>query len=154
MGRLKTVLVVGILAAVAGKVLLDGLRRKSQQRGNEALRDDIKANLYVLVSEGKFIEEPLRILPFDFATVRVAVKNVLFCFTRGRDELSVLVPPCHAPGESHLLAVVIAGLESRDGAWPESMNSFPRIAAVLLPRLDALNQAFAKDQYAEFKKKL
>jgi len=123
-----------------------------QRRANHALMDDVQANLYFLYSRGQPIEEKRpRSLPFDYASVRIAFENIYFTFTRGRGELNVTLAPRHAPTDGHELTLVVAALDSSD---LRPVGDFPGIAAVLRPRLRALNEAFSESRYPEFEKKL
>ena len=69
-----------------------------QRKSNQALWDDVQANLYFLYSNGELIKEKHpQILPFDYASVSLVFDNIRFCFTRGREELNVSLSPRHAP---------------------------------------------------------
>ena len=123
-----------------------------QRRKNQSLWNDVQANLYSLYTGGVPIREKNpKILPFDYASVRLIFKNISFCFTRGRGELNVTLAPSIAPTDSHEFAVVIAALDSRH---IKPVNNFAEIASILRPRLDALNQAFSENCYPDFEKKL
>lgn len=125
-----------------------------QRRKNKSLSDDVQANLYFLYSEGRLVKEKhLRILPFDYATVRIIFENIVFCFTRGRGELNVSLSPRHAPKDTHILQVVIATLDSKDVTEQSEVSYLSEVADLLRPRLDALNQAFSEQAYPDFQKR-
>ncbi len=126
-----------------------------QKRGNQKLCDDVQENLYFLYSGGQVIKEKrTEILPFDYAIVRIIFGNVVFCFTRGRDELNVSLSPRHAPNHTHLLPVVISALDSKDVTEQRRVSYLSEVAELLRPRLDAVNQAFSEQAYPDFQKKL
>ena len=128
------------------------LEPRSQRKANQALADDVRANLNFLFSSGELADEgPTPIHPFDYAVVRIDYGNICFYFARGRGELNISLAPRHAPKRSHELALVIAALESSNLIL---VNGFREIAAVLHPRLDALNRAFSESQYPSLGKKL
>ena len=55
-----------------------------QKRENQALWDDVQANLYFLYTKGQPLKEKWpRPLPFDYASVYLTYENLRFCFTRG-----------------------------------------------------------------------
>lgn len=125
-----------------------------QRRKNQSLRDDVQANLYFLYSEGQLVNEKHpKILPFDYAIVRIIFGNIVFCFTRGRDELNVSLSPRHAPNDSHLLSVVIAVLDSKDVTEQRGVSYLSEVAELLRPRLGALNEAFSEQAYPDFQER-
>jgi len=125
-----------------------------QRRQNQSLCDDVQANLYFLYSGGQLIHEKHpKILPFDYAMVRIIFGNIVFCFTRGRDELNVSLSPRHAPNDTHLLSVVIAVLDSKDVTEQREVCYLSELAELLRPRLDALNHAFSEQSYPDFQKR-
>jgi len=125
-----------------------------QKGKNQSLRDDVQANLYFLYSEGQLVNEKHpKILPLDYAIVRIIFGNIIFCFTRGRDELNVSLSPRHAPNDTHLLPVVIAVLDSKGVTEQKGVSYLSEVAELLRPRLDALNQAFSEQAYPDFQKR-
>ena len=125
-----------------------------QRRRNQSLCDDVQANLYFLYSGGQLITEKRpAILPFDYAIVRIIFGNIVFCFTRGRDELNVSLSPRHAPNDTHILPIVIAVLDSKDVTEQREVSYLPDVAELLRPRLDALNHAFSELSYPDFKER-
>jgi len=126
-----------------------------QRKSNQALWDDVQANLYFLYSNGELIKEKHpQILPFDYASVSLVFDNIRFCFTRGREELNVSLSPRHAPMDTHQLPVVIAALDSKDVTELKPIAYFSEVGDLLRPRLDALNRAFSEKAYPDFKRKL
>ena len=127
----------------------------SQQKQNWALRDDVRANLAFLASEGEFLNsQPVAILPFDYASVKLSRENVLFTITRGRGELNVSVSPRHIPAETHELGRVIAALECRHLSEKDLVNDWGGIERLLRPRLTDLNRAFSEREYLHLKERL
>jgi len=111
-------------------------------------------NLDFLTADGEFLNsQPLVILPFDYASVKLSRNNVLFTITRGRGELNVSVAPRHIPTESHELGYVIAALESHLRVQ-ESVNDWESIERLLRPRLAILNAAFSEHEYSHLREKL
>lgn len=126
-----------------------------QRKANQALWDDVQANLYFLYSRGELIKERRpQVLPFDYASVRIVFQNIHFCFTRGRGELNVSLSPRHASMDTHQLPVVIAALDSRDVTEQKPVSNLSEVGDLLRPRLDTLNKAFSEQEYPEFKRKL
>jgi hypothetical protein len=69
-----------------------------QRKANESLLEDVRATLPFLFSIGRVIQTPqIRVLPFNYASVEIGRMNLLFSFTRGREEINILVAPRHAP---------------------------------------------------------
>ena len=57
-----------------------------QRKSNQALWDDVQANLYFLYSNGELIKEKHpQILPFDYASVSLVFDNIRFCFGDGKN---------------------------------------------------------------------
>ena len=85
-----------------------------QRKANQSLVEDVRANLPFLFPKGSVVQPPrIRVLPFDYASVEIGWENLLFSFTRGREETNVVVAPTHAPNMSYELGPVIAALEDR-----------------------------------------
>ena len=124
----------------------------SQKRRNQTLWSDIQANLYFLSKRGqRIIEKHPTTLPFDYASVRILLGNIHFCFTRGRGELNVTLAPSHDLSQFVELSLVIAALDSGN---LKPASDFESIASILSPRIDALNEVFSKTSYPEFSKNL
>jgi len=125
----------------------------SQRRKNQALWNDVQANLYFLYSGGQpIIETHPNIQPFDYASVRISYGNVLYCFTRGRGEVNVTLAARHAPARSHELSKVIAALENARVA--PIGNGLASASSAIHSRLAALDEAFSEGRYSEFEDKL
>lgn len=126
-----------------------------QRKANQSLIDDVRANLPFLFPNGGVVEHPqVRVLPFDYASVEVSWENLLFSFTRGREETNVVVAPRHAPNMSYELGPVIAALE--DGRYSDrhAINDLRNAADLLQPHLQALNRAFSERDFPAIKQKL
>jgi hypothetical protein len=137
------------------KVLFGWLEIWSQRKADASLLHDIRVNLHFLFPTGSVVKERwYRVLPFDYASVRINYGNVCYCFTRGREELNVSLSPRHAPAETHRLVVVIAALDSTDAAEQKPTRQFSDVEDVLRPRLDALDDAFSESHYPDFRPKL
>jgi len=73
-----------------------------QRKANKSIIEDVRANLPFLFSKGSIVEHPrIRVLPLDYASVEIGWENLLFSFTRGREDTNVVVAPCHAPNVSY-----------------------------------------------------
>jgi hypothetical protein len=129
----------------------------SQREKNASLQADIQANLFFLYSTGEVVREKwARTVshPFDYAVVRIRSGNVCFCFTRGQDQLNVLLAPRHNPSDTHALHIVIAALDSTDAIEQKPTKYLSDVAELLRPRLNALNNAFSENGYPAFREKL
>jgi len=148
--------VIGFILKVAYKILLGWwLDPRLQRKANRALLDDIEANLYTLVSEGEItVPSETAVLPFDYASISIIYKNISFCFTRGRGDITVSVSPRHVPAESHDLASVVAGIDRRNLSERDFVHDLAGAARLLRPRLEALNDAFSEGKYPAFRKTL
>lgn len=128
-----------------------------QRRKNAALRDDIQASLYFLYSTGEIVNAQwLRtaVHPFDYAVVRILKDNICLGFSRGQDQLNVILSPRHAPRDTHELYTVIAAIDSTDVRGQKPVQYLSDIAELLRPRMDALNEAFSEGGYPAFREKL
>jgi len=126
-----------------------------QRKSNQSLIEDVRANLPFLFPKGSVVEHPwIRVLPFDYASVEIGWENLLFSFTRGRDQTSVVVAPRHAPNVSYELGAVTAALE--DGRYSDrhAINDLRDAANLLQPHLQALNAAFSERDFPTIKQKL
>src|SRR5579872_6692912 len=124
-----------------------------QRRRNNALLNDVQANLDFLCSRGEpILEKHLVVHPFDYASVTILFGNVYYCFTRGRGELNVTVAPRQAPTHSRELSLVIAALDSarREPIGPD----FGSIRRKIRSHLASLDQAFSEERYPDFEKRL
>jgi len=126
-----------------------------QRKANQSLSEDLRANLPFLFSKGSVVEHPrVRVLPFDYASVEIGWENLLFSFTRGREDTNVVVAPCHAPNVSYELGLVIAAIEDRRYSDSYAINDLRDAANLLQPHLQALNAAFSERDFPTIKEKL
>jgi len=150
------VLLVGFVAKTIYRTLFGWwLDPWLQRKANQSLIENLRENLPFLFSGGSVVEPPrIRVLPFDYASVEVGWENLLFSFTRGREDVSVLVAPAHAPNMSYELGPVIAALEDRRFSERYSINHLRDAAYLLQPHLQALNRAFSEPEFPMIKQKL
>ena len=120
----------------------------AQERANRALNDDIKASLSFLFPDGEFLNDPTKILPFDYAASRVLYKNVLLSFTRGRGEINITVAPRHLAEDRRELASVLTVLTLKR----TSISTLADSSSLFRDNLSALNAAFSEQEYPQFKK--
>jgi hypothetical protein len=126
-----------------------------QYSANRALWDDVQANLYFLASQWELVNSrPVKVLPFDYASVNILWENVLFIITRGRGDVSVSVAPRHAMRELYQLGPVIAALEHRHLSERDSFHDLGGAATLLRPRLRVLNTAFSEQEYLHIRERL
>ena len=147
---------LGFVLGIAYKIFLAWwLDPWLQRKANRALLDDIKANLYFLVSEGQLVNSRRsQVLPFDYASVQINYGNILFCITRGRGGVNVSVSPRYAPGESYELGRVVAALERRHLSECDLVNTLSGVGSLLRPHLQGLNDAFSETEYPGFRDRL
>ena len=137
------------------KILFGWVHIISQRRADAQLTRDVRINVHFLFPAGQFIKDRwYRVLPFDYASVRVNFENVIVIFTRGQGQLNVSAAPRNSPREIYRIAVIVAALDSIDARDFREPQSLDGVGGVLRPRLVALNEAFSESQYPEFKKKL
>jgi hypothetical protein len=126
-----------------------------QRRANQLLIEDIRAKLPFLFPDGSIVQHPqIRVLPFDYASVEVGWGNLLFSFTRGREETNVVVAPRHAPNMCYELGPVIAALENRRYTECDAVNDLYDAANLVQPYLQTLNAAFSERDFPIIKQKL
>ena len=126
-----------------------------QRKANQSLVEDVRANLPFLFPKGSVVQPPrIRVLPFDYASVEIDWENLLFSFTRGREETNVVVAPTHAPNMSYELGPVIAALEDRRYSDRYAISDLRDAANLLQPHLQALNTAFSERDFPTIKQKL
>jgi len=126
-----------------------------QRKANRSLLNDVRENFSFLFPKGHVLKQPrIRVLPFDYASVEIAWENLLFSFTRGREEVNVLVAPSHAPKMSYELGPAIAALENRHYSERDRVTNLHDAANLLQPGLEALNTAFSKQSFPAMKQKL
>lgn len=148
-------LALRFLVIAVDKVLFGWLYILWQRRGDIALARDIRTNLHFLFPVGEIIKERwYRVLPFDYASVRLNYENIRFCFTQGRETLTVSMSPHGWPQEVFELSVVLAALDSADMAEQKQARSMSDLGDLLRPRLAALNGAFSVTEYPKFREKL
>jgi hypothetical protein len=126
-----------------------------QRKANRALLDDVQASFYSLVSDGQ-ITHPKRttVLPFDYASVKIVYRNALFCFTRGRGDVTVSVSPRHAPDESYELGRALAAVDGKRLSEHYLVNDLESAAKLLRPRMEALNSAFSEETYSGIRQRI
>lgn len=122
-----------------------------QYRADQALWAEVQSTLYFLTSRGQRIKKRKeRILPFDYAMVTLVYENICFYFTKGRGELNVSVAPSRNRDETSHLNFVLAILEGKQiSKFPEP-QTMPEVRELLLPRIQALNEAFSESAYPKF----
>lgn len=149
---------IGFVLRVINKILLWWwLDIWLQRKENAALRDDIQANLFFLYSTGEVVKEQwlkTKLLPFDYASVCILNGPICFWFTRGQDDLAVMLSPRHDPRDTHELHIVIAALDSTDVREQKPARYLSDVAELLRPRMDALNDAFSESRYPAFRESL
>jgi hypothetical protein len=150
------VLLVGFVVKAIYRAMFEWwLNPWLQRKANQSLIEDVHANLPFLFPNGSVVEHPeIRVLPFDYASVEIGWENLLFSFTRGREETNVVVAPRHAPNMSYQLGPVIAALEDRRYADRYVINDLHDAANLLQPHLQALNAAFSEQDFPTIKQKL
>lgn len=118
--------------------------------------EDVRVHLPFLFPIGSGAEHPqIRVVAFDcYASVEIGWENSLFSFTRGREEINVIVAPRLAPNISYELGPVIAALEGSRYADRYAINELQDAANLLQPHLQALNTAFAERDFPTIKQKL
>ena len=125
-----------------------------QRKANEALWNTLQSNFYFLTSRGQRVEEKALVIhPFDYASIRIVLDNLCFCFTQGRGEFNVSLSPARSARDSYPLAWVIAALDSKE-AKIDPVGSLDDAARVVKLRLDELEDAFSDREFPEFRKKL
>jgi hypothetical protein len=126
-----------------------------QRRANRALLDDVRENFNFVVADGQ-IANPQRtaVLPFDYASVAIIHKNVVFCFTRGRGDLSVSVAPSSAPKDSYEIGRTMACIDGKRLSEDYLVNDFESAAKLLRPRMEALNSAFSEQNYPTIRQRI
>ena len=126
-----------------------------QRKANQSLIEDIRAKLPFLFPIGDFVRYPrIRVLPFDYASVELGRENLLFSFTRGREETSVVVAPRWAPDSSYELGPVMAALEGKQYSDRYAVNNLHDVAKLLQPHLHTLNAAFSEREFPTIKQRL
>ncbi len=126
-----------------------------QRKQNQSLLDNIQKNLHFLFPEGHVVQHPqIRVLPFDYASAEIKWENLLFSFTQGREEVSVLVAPRHAPNLSYELGPLVAALENRHYSERDVIASLSDAANLLRLRLELLNAAFSEQEFPRTREKL
>jgi hypothetical protein len=146
---------LGSLFSAVYKVLFGWLEIWIQKKADSALLYDVRTNFFFLFPHAEVVKERwYRVLPFDYASVRLNYENICLCFTRGRGELNVTLSPLHAPRDTHELTYVVATLDSVNISKVTTKGSLDGAADLVRPRLDTLNEAFSERGYSEFVKKL
>jgi hypothetical protein len=125
-----------------------------QKRKNRALLDDLQRDFYFLVSEAEAITLPAAVLPFNYASVEILWRNLVFIITRGRGEVNVSIARRHARNQRSELGPTIAALEGRLFSEKEVVRDLGDAAALLRPRLDLLNTAFSEQHFARTWKRI
>ena len=126
-----------------------------QRKANRSLVEDVRANLPFLFPKGSVVAPSrIRVLPFDYASVEIGWENLLFSFTRGREETNAVVAPAHAPNMSYELGPVIAALEDKRYSDRYAIKDLRNAADLLQPHLQALNAAFSERDFPTIKQKL
>lgn len=104
--------VLGSLFLATYKVLFGWLEIWSQRKADSSLRYDVRRSFFFLFPPAEIVKERwYRVLPFDYASVRLNYKNICFTFTRGRGELNVSLSPRHVPLDRRELSYIVATLD-------------------------------------------
>jgi hypothetical protein len=119
-------------------------------KANRELVDEIKQNLYFLISEPSSI----RVLRAEWPTVEIPWGNLLFTIVRWRGDVTVSVAPKHAPVQSYELGPLIAAFEGRHLSERDIVNDLGDAARLLRPRLEGLNAAFSEQEFPRIKGRL
>jgi hypothetical protein len=81
-------------------------------------------------------------------------KTCCFLLRRGREDLSVLIAPRHAPNLSYELGSLVAAVENRQYSERDVIASLSDAANLLRPRLKLLNTAFSEQEFPRTREKL
>lgn len=147
-------LAVGAVFKALDTVLFGWLHWWIQKRANDRLAVDVLASLYFLSPEAARVKERTKVLPFDYAAVKVLYQNICFIFTRGDGEVHVSLSPRLDIRDEHQLANVISAIESRNESERDMTLTLIDAVSLIRPRLQALNEAFSPQHYREFKERL
>src|SRR5262245_5344352 len=102
---------------------------------NSSLLCDVDTHFFFLFPTAQIVRERwYRVLPFDYASVRINYKNI--CFSRGRGELNISLSPRHAPLAMHELTYVVAVLDSVNLSKVSTNGRLDGAADLIRPRLD------------------
>lgn len=146
---------LGSLFSAIYKVLFGWLEIWSQRKADSPLQYDVRSSFFFLFPPAEIVKERwFRVLPFDYASVRLNYENICFSFTRGRGELNVCLSPRHAPRDTHELSYVVATLDSVNISKVTTRGDLDGAADLIRPRLEALNEAFSERGYSEFAERL
>jgi hypothetical protein len=92
--------------------------------------------------------------PFDYATVIVTDNNVIYRFTKGRNEERVDLGSALEPGRWHELSLVIGILDGPEEVQRGSIQDFQTAARLLKTNFGAIEEAFSETHYPRLKKQL
>lgn len=146
---------IGFFVKVLYKIVFAWwLDPRMQRAANRELLDAVHASLSFLVSQAESVSSPSSVLPFDYASVEVLWKNLMFVITQGRGELNVCVAPRKLPNELWEIEPVIAALESRHFSERDIIKNLGDVATLLRPRLELINAAFSEQEYPRTRKRL
>ena len=82
--------------------------------------------------------------------VTLVYENICFYFTKGRGELNVTVAPSHDREQTSHLNFLLAALDGKQiSKFPEP-QTMSEVRELLLPRIQALDQAFSESAYPKF----
>lgn len=125
-----------------------------QRRENRALLEDIKANLYFLITSPQIdLSKQIKKVR-QSSEVKIPWENVLVTVTRWHHETNIRVAPRHVPADSYEIGPLIAALERRHFSENDVVNDLVSAATLLHPRLQAVNSAFSEQQYRQTKEML
>jgi hypothetical protein len=139
-------------------LLFASLNKRMGRKGQKRLAQDVEAALPFLFSQyhARFVpNEGVRFPePFDYATVTMALDDLLLRVVRGRGELHVNIAPARSPDDWHEVRVVLSILDGKDDMRYASFGNLRRASYALEPNMQRLKSFFAPAGYATKQREL
>jgi hypothetical protein len=92
--------------------------------------------------------------PFDYASICVARRNLMFRFVRGREEEHVSLRRSDTDERWHELSSVLDLVEAPENVKRGSVQDFYTASRLLQSNLKAIEEAFSEVHYPEFREKI
>ena len=132
--------------------------KRSAARDEQRLARDIQDALPSLFSEyqGRIVRSgDSRVPPpFDYATVTIALADVLIRFTRGRRELAVYVAPVFAPTDWHELSLVLGAIGGEEDIERGGFRDLWDVSRVLPSQIKGVFHIFSPGEFDTLKHRL
>jgi hypothetical protein len=151
-------LALGRILSPLYRISLARLDEHVAKRHQQTLASDVKARMGFLFSDHQARIVPNEGVPFppsfDYAFVTVQVHNFFLRFSRGRDQLRVLLASASAPMQWHDLSLVLGAARDLSDLERTKFHDLKHVAASLRSHIQVLVSSCYEPRFSQLRQRL